>query len=326
MHKVDVIIPTYKRPTFLARAVNSVLSQTYKEINVVVVDDNTEGDEFRKETEKLMARFSGNDKVIYLKHEKNKNGAAARNTGIKYSTAEFIAFLDDDDFFLPNKIKNQLKILDNTNSSWGGVCCNHVRRYKNYAYSAFEVKPNSSGNYCYEFLSGVTSLPSSTLVIKKGVFQEIGYFDESFQRHQDLEFLVRFFRKFKMAVSPHFHLYMQIEGFRNYPESKKAHMIKTKFLRKYQRDIFSFNDEEQENINRHQWFDIACLYLKDRHFSTAVHIFRKDVFRGKSIRVKDLLKIFFFLLSGFVPLLKKLTAVLLGSTIFRSHSGERIFR
>ena len=96
--KVSVIIPTFKRPGELGRAINSVLAQTYSNIEVVVVDDNNDGDEFRKETELFMKRFESNDRVKYIKHTKNQNGSAARNTGIANSDGEFIAFLDDDDF------------------------------------------------------------------------------------------------------------------------------------------------------------------------------------------------------------------------------------
>ena len=94
---VSVIIPTYKRPDYLDRAIDSVLNQTYNNIEIIVVDDNNPNTEGRERTEKIMRRYENNPHVIYIKHEYNKNGSAARNTGFKASHGVYLAFLDDDD-------------------------------------------------------------------------------------------------------------------------------------------------------------------------------------------------------------------------------------
>lgn len=97
---VSVIIPTYKRPQMLGRAIDSVLSQNYENLEVVVVDDNTDDDEFRLETIRFMAKYASDSRVKYIKHRINQNGSSARNSGILHAKGEYIAFLDDDDFFL----------------------------------------------------------------------------------------------------------------------------------------------------------------------------------------------------------------------------------
>ena len=89
---VSVIIPTYSRPVFLKRCLDSVLNQTYPNIEVFVVDDNNPDTDARSETEKTMEAYKENPRVTYLKHEKNKNGSAARNTGWKASHGEYITF------------------------------------------------------------------------------------------------------------------------------------------------------------------------------------------------------------------------------------------
>ena len=109
---VSIIIPTYKRPDTLDRAINSVLNQTYKNIEVIVVDDNNPDTEARSKTEHIMSVYADNPRVRYIKHEKNKNGSAARNTGARYSQAKYVAFLDDDDEFFPEKIEAQVKRLE----------------------------------------------------------------------------------------------------------------------------------------------------------------------------------------------------------------------
>ena len=108
---VSVIIPTYKRPTMLGRAIDSVLNQSYTNTEVVVVDDNSNGDMFRMETIQYMEKYINDYRVKYIKHERNQNGSAARNTGIQNSVGEYIAFLDDDDYFLKNRIKDAMCVL-----------------------------------------------------------------------------------------------------------------------------------------------------------------------------------------------------------------------
>ena len=131
---VSVIIPTYKRPNMLGRAIDSVLGQSYTNIEVVVVDDNSDGDKYRLETIQYMERYANDYRVKYIKHKTNQNGSAARNTGIQNSVGEYIAFLDDDDYFLKDRIKEAIHFLQNSSADCGGTCCNYVKKYKNKIY------------------------------------------------------------------------------------------------------------------------------------------------------------------------------------------------
>jgi len=106
---VSVIIPTYNNRGGLREAVISALKQDYDNIEVIVVDDNAPESEGRQRTEMAMEKFRDNLKVVYLQHSENRNGAAARNTGIKAARGEYIAMLDDDDRFLPTKWRRDIK-------------------------------------------------------------------------------------------------------------------------------------------------------------------------------------------------------------------------
>ncbi|MDP4152166.1 MAG: glycosyltransferase family 2 protein [Bacillota bacterium] len=109
---VSVIIPTYKRAEFLQRAINSVLAQTYKNVEILVVDDNGNGTPYRKETEKFISKlYADNDKIKYIKNENNIGGSYTRNRGAEESTGDYICFLDDDDIIAPKKIEDQLKYM-----------------------------------------------------------------------------------------------------------------------------------------------------------------------------------------------------------------------
>ncbi|MDH6373268.1 glycosyltransferase involved in cell wall biosynthesis [Paenibacillus sp. PastF-3] len=109
--KVSVIIPTYKRSDFLLRAIDSVLNQTYLNIEIIVIDDNEPRSNFRVETELKMKKFSNNPKIIYIKNLSNLGGALARNEGILRSTGEYITFLDDDDIYINDKISTQIEFM-----------------------------------------------------------------------------------------------------------------------------------------------------------------------------------------------------------------------
>ena len=110
---VSVIIPTYKSPSTLTRAVDSVLQQQgYYDYELVIVDDNSPESVERKETEQVMAKYTTNSKVKYIKQSRNLNGAVARNRGVKESQGELICFLDDDDIFLPMKLSKQVQYMN----------------------------------------------------------------------------------------------------------------------------------------------------------------------------------------------------------------------
>lgn len=266
---VDVIIPTYRRPNNLSKAIDCVLRQTYSNIGVIVVDDNSDGDEFRKETEIVMNKYAGNDKIRYIKHSQNKNGSAARNTGIKASNADYIAFLDDDDLWSPNKIEKQLEYLNAKGSSYSCVSCFHVRRYKEFTYRAVNFKEQESGNYFFGLLTDKNPTSTSTLLFRKEVFEKI-MFDESFPRHQDTELLSNFYRYFKMAVCPHFLVSMQFEGERNYPGRENISAIKQKLLGKYKDDIQQMPLAMQKEIYSYQNLEMNKMKFHNNFFYSSI--------------------------------------------------------
>lgn len=197
-YKVSIVIPTYKRPDKLDRAVDSVLNQTYSNIEVIVVDDNNPGTEGRKRTEDIMERYASEPRVIYVKHEQNKNGSAARNTGARRATGVFIGFLDDDDQFLPKKIESQINRLLSLSDEWG-MCYNHYYTQRGNE-SLIPVKEHREGDLFLPALKQMLNVNAgSNLLIRRKAFESVNGFDESFKRNQDHEFLVRLLHKYKLA-------------------------------------------------------------------------------------------------------------------------------
>lgn len=275
---VSVIIPTYKRAERLSRTIDSVLNQTFKNVEVIVVDDNSDGDEFRKATEIIMQKFSDNPKVVYLKHSINKNGSAARNTGIRYSKAKYVAFLDDDDYFLPTKIEKQVDLLERNLDCYGGVCCDHIALYEKYIYNKNKIKISGDGNYLDTLLNGENVLAAgSTLVVRRTVFEKIGCYDETFKRHQDWEFLVRFFREYKMLILSENLVCISADGIRNYPRADVFHSIKSNFLKKFEGDIMSLPIHKREEVYVNQWSEVILYYLIEYNFSKARIIYLQNL-------------------------------------------------
>ena len=202
---VSVIIPTYSRPTTLDRAINSVLEQTYENVEAIVVDDNNPGTEARSLTEHLMLKYKSEPKVKYIQHEFNKNGSAARNTGVRNSNGVYIAFLDDDDIFLPNKVEKQVEKMESLSEDWGACYTAFYTQKK----ELHRIKStiNDEGNvYLKALMRELGIAGGSNLLLKRSIFDELNGFDESFRRYQDVEFILRLSRKYKIAYVPEYAL------------------------------------------------------------------------------------------------------------------------
>lgn len=114
---VSVVIATYKRDKSLANALNSLVEQTYKDFEVVVVDDNANV-EWNEKVNAIVESFSSRLRINYIQNEKNQGSARTRNIGIDASKGEYITFLDDDDLYLPNKIEVQVEQMIKANADY----------------------------------------------------------------------------------------------------------------------------------------------------------------------------------------------------------------
>ena len=193
--KVSVVITTYKREArMVERAAKSVLNQTYKNIELIIVDDSPRDYELRNEV-KEMAEALG-ERVRYIQHEENKGACAARNTGIKASNGEFIGFLDDDDEWLAEKIKKQLEKFEDKDTALV-YCGNYVIDIQNNTQRIFNTKYFKGmvfDDLIYENFVGSTSYP----LIRKDVLEKLGGFDEKMGAAQDHEMWLRISKKYKI--------------------------------------------------------------------------------------------------------------------------------
>lgn len=227
--KVTVIIPTYNSRGGLKRALDSVLNQTYNNLEVIVIDDNNPNTIERQKTEEVMLEYNKSD-IIYLKHEINKNGASARNTGIYAATGDYIAFLDDDDEWFSNKIEKQLVYLEN-NPEYDCVYCLSLIRGKKEFTIAYE------DNAIIPLLMNRTKMFTPSLMFTRQSLLDIEGFNESFRRHQDYELLIKFFAKgYKICCLKE--VLINIHGLGgNTPNSQEFILIKDQFLKSFDKEI-----------------------------------------------------------------------------------------
>jgi glycosyltransferase involved in cell wall biosynthesis len=297
---VSIIIPTYKRSELLNTAINSVLDQTYSFIEVIIVDDNNPESVYRKNTEELMKQYDTNNRVKYIKHDYSKNGSAARNTGIKNSNGEYIGFLDDDDQFLPEKINLQIDKLSKLDQDWGGVYCS-IEKFMN-SKSIKKYQGFKEGKLTKELLlMEIPFFAGSSLLVKRKVMIELGGFDESFQRHQDWEFLIRFFRKYKLAFLNEILVYINVyPNFNNKISGKKLEQVKLQFLDKFDADIKMFELDIQKKIYKRHYFEIIFSYLLEKKVIQAFKWIKKTNSFIK-ISFKERIMFLIYFISSFVP-------------------------
>jgi glycosyltransferase involved in cell wall biosynthesis len=190
MPTVSVIIPTYNRATLLPRAVSSVLNQTFQDLELLVVDDCSKDD-----TARLVAGFADR-RIRYLRQDVNLGCSAARNRAIALSKCAYIAFLDDDDEWLPQKLEIQVERMERGSPKLGVVSAAYLR--VNAADGKIiSLRVPSARGYAFNELSRANCLgPPSVVVIKRACFEQVGGFDENLRGFNDYDMWIRIARQF----------------------------------------------------------------------------------------------------------------------------------
>ncbi|MBD3426746.1 MAG: glycosyltransferase [Candidatus Omnitrophica bacterium] len=192
---VSVILPTFNRANILRRSIDSVLGQTYSDFELIIVDDGSSDN-----TAELVAGVN-DPRIKYIKHENNSGLPAARNTGLKHARGRFIAFQDDDDQWLEDRLKVQVSLLNKTDEDTGVVYCDSIKMeqgVKSYLYSP--SRSGKSGDLHHDFLMGNFVTVIATLV-KRECFLKVGNFDESLPSFEDWDMWLRISKHFKFRYS-----------------------------------------------------------------------------------------------------------------------------
>lgn len=285
--RVTCVIPSYKRCDTVTRAIDSVLAQTYRNIEVCIVDDNIPRDEYSHKLQKVLKKYDGDSRVRYITQEKHINGAAARNVGIKAATGDYIGFLDDDDEWLPEKIEKQMAALQ-SDASLDAVTAlwiaylegNETRRCAPYTADHLQFKV---------FLREVAVF-TSTVLIKKSAIERFGGFDESLIRHQDLQFLVDALSVSKFEVLPEYLVKLHTDSEINKPNIDNFILAKKAFFHSVQKDFDKYSKSEKKRIKNAHYYEVAFQALKAKKYVIAVKYILKAGLSFQS--VQDLYKRF----------------------------------
>lgn len=198
MPKVSTIITTCNRERFVCEALRSVFNQTFNDIEIIVIDDGT-----GETTKTVLTEYM--DRIRYIKTE-NVGRSEARNTGIRIAKGDYIAFLDDDDIWLPSKSEKQVRFLESNLDTGlvhtfmdsidenGNILQKNTKRRLNFYIKA------ANKEYTYQRLTRLCPITASTIMVRSSYLQNIGFFDSEMESLEDWDFCLRFALKYHVSV------------------------------------------------------------------------------------------------------------------------------
>lgn len=196
---VSVIIPTYNRPDLLIRVIRSVKEQTYKNIEIIVINDAG------KEVSDIVNFFSEELNIVYIRYGQNRKHAGARNVALRVARGDIICYLDDDDVFLPDHVERVVdELLRAPEAKF--VYTKAVYVIESYGrgqpHEVDRTDPHGESFYSKERLHVCNYIPINTWGHWKHVIEEVGFFDESLDTFEDWDFLLRCSRSFDLVHIP----------------------------------------------------------------------------------------------------------------------------
>ena len=185
---VSVVIPCFNRKKTLSRSIDSVVNQTYKPSEIIIVDDgSTDG------TRDFILNSYPNIKYVF---QPKQGVSSARNKGIRESSSDWVAFLDSDDEWLPQKLEKQINqlgkhseiFISHTNEIWirNGVRVNQMKKHQKY------------GGYIFDKCLDICRISPSSVLIHKRVLKDVGVFDETLQVCEDYDLWLRITSKYSV--------------------------------------------------------------------------------------------------------------------------------
>lgn len=194
--KVSVIIPTYNRAHVVARAIQSVLDQTYANFELLVVDDGS------TDNTKQVVEYAGDDRVRYICLEQNSGASHARNAGIQMAECEYIAFLDSDDEWMPQKLERQMEVMRQASDAVGLVYCRmsgvNPKGEVSFCPDLGIAKEKLEGNL-FPFLLKENVLSPQSVLARRKCLEKSGGFDESLTCIEDWELFLRIAQCWEIA-------------------------------------------------------------------------------------------------------------------------------
>jgi len=293
---VSIVIPTFKRLKKLHQAIESVLNQTHSSIEILVINDDDSDD---NHVLNVIDSFK-DSRIKYFKNSRKKGANGARNTGILNANGEYIAFLDDDDEWLINKLEGQLKCLKTKKDTYGGVYSGYLIE-KNKKWE--EYIGNVEGRIINEvILDEVKVCTGSNLLIKTETIKKVGLWDEDLLRQQDLEFLIRFLNDYELAFDKN--TVVKIYG-HNTPNPKKAFKEREKYILKISNFLKMLPENKMNQFYSDHYRRQAIYLLKMNETRIALKYWKKAIKINLISSRKDIKILFFYFKNIYKPINNK---------------------
>lgn len=298
---VSVVILTYNRAHLVGRAIQSVLDQTYQDFEIVIVDDASTDN-----TEEVVKSFN-DGRLRYIRHKENSGGAAApKNTGIKAARGEYIAFLSDDDEWLPHMLEKQTNKFRCVSSDVGVVYSGHASFSTESGKKVAERMPIERG-HVFELMLEKLILGDLTPLVRKECFRRVGVFDTQFLSCEWWDMLIRISKYYKFDFVPEILCKYYIHSEQGTASLERRIEGLDRLTRKYQNYL-----PKTLISNRFRRLGSLCCYQGD--FRKASRYFREAINNNP----RDIYTYPRFLLSKFAPKLYEV-----GLRILKSLSTRR---
>ena len=210
---ISIIIPVYNRKKLIGKSLKSALNQTYKNIEIIVIDDGSK-ENIEEEIDKV-----GDKRIKYIRLSKNKGSCYARNIGVKYSVKEYITFLDSDDKLHPKKLEKQMNniIKSKSNFDFCKLMVNSNKKYiiPNHSIEK-EIYKGNKENILNELVSKGNFISTQSIIVKKSIIEKY-LFDNELLRLQDYDLVLRMFPSLKISFTNEtlINLYIQKDSITN---------------------------------------------------------------------------------------------------------------
>jgi glycosyltransferase involved in cell wall biosynthesis len=278
MPKTSVIIPTYNRAHFIKKAINTVLEQTYQDFEIIIIDDGSQDN-----TEKVVKSIK-DDRIRYIKREKNGGEHAARNTGIENSKGEYIAFLDSDVTWSKDKLEKQFNILESSPADVGIVFCGvqFVDYETQKVVSEWIIRENVNEKV-FDSIGAAPDPPS--MFVRKSALLDVGLFDESIPFNVDTEMDIRLAKKYKFVLIDEFLVFSSVNHERLSTSPDIDHIKGLEIIYEKHKDVLT-KSYCYNLCNR-----VAGNYMIKRDFKNAKK-FLISALKYKPYKVKTLISVF----------------------------------
>ena len=202
--KVSVIIPCYNGAKWICDTINSVLNQTYQDFELIVVDDGSIDN-----SKRIIDHYLSNERVTYIQHKENKGIPATRNTGIRASKGQYVAFLDQDDLWLPKKLEKQVRLFEKDKDGKIGLVFTDLLYFDSRGRTFEGTWPDRTvarllstkskkDTLIQLFKENFISTPTAVMIRNKECFERLGLLNEELYSADDFEFWLRIAGNFKI--------------------------------------------------------------------------------------------------------------------------------